>query len=98
LQDSNEIVQVVTINGANVVQAQLLKESRSRARDHATSVLINLGCGFLQHASMMSLQQRPESALFTEQEQQPERQQNTFPVQQFGDAKAHDCSTGHRIA
>ncbi|KAA6421552.1 MAG: hypothetical protein FRX49_08496 [Trebouxia sp. A1-2] len=59
-EDSNEIVQIVTINGANVVQAQLLKQSGPRARDHTTSVLINLGCGFLQHSSMISLQHHPD--------------------------------------
>jgi len=60
LEDSNEIIQVVTVNGSDVVQAQLLKEGRPRAGDHASGVFINLGCGFLQHASMMSLQQHPD--------------------------------------
>ena len=48
LQDCQKIVQVVAVNGSNVVQPQLFKKGRARAGNHAPGVLVNLGGGLLE--------------------------------------------------
>mmetsp|Transcript_30941 Transcript_30941/g.67598 ORF Transcript_30941/g.67598 Transcript_30941/m.67598 type:complete len:315 (-) Transcript_30941:278-1222(-) len=43
LEDGAEVVQVVAVDGADVVQAELLKEGGAAAADHAARVLVHLG-------------------------------------------------------
>ena len=43
LQDADKGVQVMPIQGADVVQPQLFKQGRPCARDHPTRILIDLG-------------------------------------------------------
>ena len=48
LQDADEDVQVVPVGGADVVQPELLKQGGPGAGDHAASILVDLGGGFLR--------------------------------------------------
>lgn len=43
LEDGDEVVHVVAVDGADVVEAELLEQGRARPADHPASVLVNLG-------------------------------------------------------
>lgn len=43
----NQVINVVSVNRSNVVEAQLLKQGAAAATDHTTGILINLAGGNL---------------------------------------------------
>merc|ERR1719217_1176755 len=45
LEDGHQVVEVVAVDGADVVEAELLEEGA--ARDHAARILVELGVGLL---------------------------------------------------
>mmetsp|Transcript_14551 Transcript_14551/g.24659 ORF Transcript_14551/g.24659 Transcript_14551/m.24659 type:complete len:312 (-) Transcript_14551:374-1309(-) len=47
-EDGDEVVEVVAVHGADVVEPQLLEERAAAAADHAACVLVHLGGGGLQ--------------------------------------------------